>query len=417
MAVLLAFTSTANAADITNPITINDGDTFTVANGDTLTIGNGETLTIEWHANLIIESGGTLIVESGGLISSAGTIENSGNIENEGTITRFEPVPLEAADTLNNYGHIENSGFLFSSSFNNYGTIDNTDQLSVDSMLNSGSGFINNIGAFRVSTYGSMDNFGTINNSGTIDNSYIFRNYGYLDNSGVFDNSNMFINSGTIDNNGTISNSMLLVNSGTISNYGIINNFGTISNQGTINNCTTGIINGLIEGNPVNTVTCPGEEEAPITTCYLTEEDANKAYNGDISASVKTYSDSIVIELLEPVEAGNIRTILLNVDPDCILDIESDNSEVKWIVDEDKGKGNAGFGAMLTAVERASGDQGNVTKITLPIKENCEWDGVLPTNEDGYGIVMHVTRLPGSPQSLWLGSGEEDDNENSQGIP
>jgi hypothetical protein len=86
-------------------------------------------------------------------------------------------------------------------------------------------------------------------------------------------------------------------------------------------------------------------------------------------------------------------------------------------VKEDKGKGNAGFGPMLTSIERASGDQETVREITITLGENCEWDGMLPKNEDGHGIVMHVTRLPGSPESLWLGCDEKEDHGNNQEIP
>ncbi|MCQ6963464.1 hypothetical protein PV02_10110 [Methanolobus chelungpuianus] len=66
-------------------------------------------------------------------------------------------------------------------------------------------------------------------------------------------------------------------------NEGIINNAGTLSgieredyegdffinNAGTINNCTTGIITGLLIGNPVKTVTCTGEN-VPVTSITVT---------------------------------------------------------------------------------------------------------------------------------------------------
>ncbi|SDF24777.1 parallel beta-helix repeat (two copies) [Methanolobus vulcani] len=155
----------------------------------------------------------------------------------------------------------------------------------------------------------------------------------------------------------------------------------------------------------------------PITTCYLTEEDANVAYSDDITITVNTYSDSIIVDILEPVETGSIKTILLNLDGDCIIGVESDNPDVYWEVDEDTGFGNAGFGTMLTAVNRVTGNQNAVKKITITLDDSCEWDGVLPANEDGYGVVIRVNQLPGSPESIWLGGNEEDGNVTTQEIP
>ena len=148
--------------------------------------------------------------------------------------------------------------------------------------------------------------------------------------------------------------------------------------------------------------------EEPIATCYMTEDDANEPYSGDINVSIKTYDNSvgiIEIELLEPVSYGNLQTILLNIDKNCILGAVSDNPDILWVVAEDQGPGNAGFGSMLTAVDKTPGDKNEVArKVTIYI--DCEdWDGNLTKyqNEKGYAVAVHVTQLDASDSSRWLG--------------
>ena len=148
--------------------------------------------------------------------------------------------------------------------------------------------------------------------------------------------------------------------------------------------------------------------DEPVTTCYMTEEDANKPYSGDINVSIKTYNNSadrIEIELLEPVSYGNLQTILLNISTDCILGAVSDNPNIVWMVSEDKGSGNAGFGSMLTAVDKTPGDKNEIARKVMIYIDCADWDGNLTQyqNEEGYAVALHVTQLDASDSSRWLG--------------
>ncbi|MCQ6962600.1 PEF-CTERM sorting domain-containing protein [Methanolobus chelungpuianus] len=147
-----------------------------------------------------------------------------------------------------------------------------------------------------------------------------------------------------------------------------------------------------------------GTASAAVTEFHLTEEDANEYYDGDIDIkiTVDDVSKTIELEVMEPnTEKVSMKTVLLNIPADQIASVSDDNPKVDWVVEDDKGQGNAGFGAMLTAVDRESGDQGTVQYIKIQMSQ--EWDGVLPKNVNDYSVVLHVTRLPGNPESVWLG--------------
>jgi hypothetical protein len=155
-----------------------------------------------------------------------------------------------------------------------------------------------------------------------------------------------------------------------------------------------------------------GTASAAVSEFHLTEEDANEYYDGDIDVliTVNDVEKTIELEILQPTtEKVSMKTVLLNIPAEQIEGVSDDNPKVDWVVEDDKGQGNAGFGAMLTAIDRESGDQQTVQYIKIQMDQN--WDGVLPTNVDDYSVVLHVTRLPGNPESVWLGLDEEEVNE------
>jgi hypothetical protein len=147
-----------------------------------------------------------------------------------------------------------------------------------------------------------------------------------------------------------------------------------------------------------------GTASAAVNEFHLTEEDANEYYNGeiDVKITVDDVNKTVEFVILKPTDNKvSLRTVLLNVPADQIMSVSDDNPNVDWIIEDDNGQGNAGFGAMLTAVDRESGDQGTVQYIKIQMKQS--WDGILPKNVNDYSVVLHVTRLPGSPESVWLG--------------
>ncbi|AFV22537.1 beta strand repeat-containing protein [Methanolobus psychrophilus R15] len=477
IAVLISLCGMVSAAELTNPGTIADGETFVVGDGDILYIDHGPFI-IQPGGKLIVEPGGALqgmnqpeiVIDNGGSLELGGTfygdslfVRNYGNMQVTGIFggaptsflnyNNLSVLPggavgiwyLTNNGTIDNAGHmaiyerLTNNGMLnnlntFSTHFDvgNEGTINNTGVFN-SSYTVEGSGEIYNHGMFN----GKIQNTGTICNTGTLawglDNHGIVYNYGtvemYVSNTGTFHNEHIIgevMNSGNFYNNGTvdgysISNSGTLFNRGTLSfyvyNHNTIHNYGgllgPVYNNGIIYSYPGSFIFEL-NGNPAQVVSV-----SPITTCYLTEKNTNEYYNGNINISVKTFTNSIEIELLEPIGSGNIKTILLNIDPDCILGVESDNTNVEWEWEEDKGEGNAGFGAMLTQVDRAPGNQQTVQYVKIIV--DCEWDGVLPKNDNGYSVVLHVTRLPGAPESIWMacsdGSSNNGGNGGSQEIP
>lgn len=115
-------------------------------------------------------------------------------------------------------------------------------------------------------------------------------------------------------------------------------------------------------------------------------------------------SKTVELEILEPnTEKVSLRTVLLNVPADKIVGVIDYNDNVNWVIDNDNGLGNAGYGAMLTAVDRDSGKQQQQTIQYIKIQMVQDWDGVLPKNVKDYSVVLHVNMLPGCPESLWLG--------------
>ncbi|MDP2217547.1 MAG: PEF-CTERM sorting domain-containing protein [Methanolobus sp.] len=159
-----------------------------------------------------------------------------------------------------------------------------------------------------------------------------------------------------------------------------------------------------------------GTASAAVTEFHLTEEDANEYYNGeiDVKITVNDVSKTVELEIIEPSDAKvSMKTVLLNIPADKIINVSDDNPKVDWVIEDDKGQGNAGYGAMLTAVDRDKGDQGTVQYIKIQMKQ--DWDGVLPKNVNDYSIVLHVTRLPGCPESVWLGY--QDNGGNINEIP
>jgi len=104
VAVLMALSGTACAAELTNPEIIHSGEIFTISNGDNLRLGynenfTGESLSIEARDSLIIESGGRLIIDGG-------TVMNFGNISNNGIINNNEGyIYLQS-------GYLENNGTI-----------------------------------------------------------------------------------------------------------------------------------------------------------------------------------------------------------------------------------------------------------------------------------------------------------------
>ena len=312
LALLIALSGTTCAVAATNPGIIHSGEVFIIYNGDTLTVldDDNDYLTVD----LLIEAGGSLVIESGGnLTLSGGLIANEGSIDSSGTINGY------GYGTIRNNGTFNNFNTVLDISIENYGTINNWDNIM--GVYCSNFGTIHNEGGIDLAI-GTIHNHGIffnsggiflesgITNSGNFSNSgYIFMLLGSINNSGTFYNSGSIDNArgSTITNSGTIHNSGLIYlymddhirnlglidNSGIISsslgkieNEGIINNSGTISdyeasnyevsfiyNNGTINNCTTGIIAGPINGNPVKTVTCPGEN-VPVTSIAVTGQGA-----------------------------------------------------------------------------------------------------------------------------------------------
>ena len=163
-----------------------------------------------------------------------------------------------------------------------------------------------------------------------------------------------------------------------------------------------------------------GTASAAVNEFHLTEENANEYYKGDIDVLIKVNDADKTVELqiLQPTTAKvSMKTVLLNIPADQIISVTDDNPKVDWVVEDDKGQGNAGYGAMLTAVDRESGDQGTVQYIKIQM--NQDWDGMLPKNADNYSIILHVTRLPECPESVWLGyqDNSEDNGGPVQEIP
>jgi len=104
-----------------------------------------------------------------------------------------------------------------------------------------------------------------------------------------------------------------------------------------------------------------GTASAAVNEFHLTEENANGYYKGDIDVLIKVNDADKTVELqiLQPTTAKvSMKTVLLNIPADQILSASDDNPKVDWVIKNDKGQGNAGYGAMLTAVDRESGDQG-----------------------------------------------------------
>jgi hypothetical protein len=163
-----------------------------------------------------------------------------------------------------------------------------------------------------------------------------------------------------------------------------------------------------------------GTASAAAIEFHLTEEDANEYYKGniDIKITVDDVSKTVELQILQPTTAKvSMKTLLLNIPADQIVSVTDDNPKVDWVIENDKGQGNAGYGAMLTAVDRESGDQGTVKYIKIQMGQ--DWDGVLPKNADNYSVVLHVTRLPECPESVWLGyqDNSEDNGGPVQEIP
>jgi hypothetical protein len=159
-----------------------------------------------------------------------------------------------------------------------------------------------------------------------------------------------------------------------------------------------------------------GTASAAVTEFHLTEEDANEYYNGeiDVKITVDDVSKTVELQIIEPTdEKVSMKTVLLNIPADKIVSVSDDNPKVDWVIENDKGQGNAGYGAMLTAVDRDNGDQQTVQYIKIQMTQ--DWDGVLPKNVKDYSVVLHVTRLPGCPESVWLGY--QDNGGNINEIP
>jgi|GEM_PF-5864952 len=418
LALLIILSGTACAADITNPGIIPSRAVFTISNGDTLTLANddftAESLSIETGGSLIIESGGSLILAHSSTIYNLGTIDNSGTMEgsfgqifNNGTLNNFDNI---SSIDIDNSGAISNSGDIIDIHCVNYGTINNVGGLSITVMRNRG--IIYNSGMF-VNNGFSMENYGTIFNSETMYNMNGHNvNYGNIDNSGTITcvMASWIKNYGTLDNSGSITLSMddlidnfgILDNSGTISsqfghinNEGIINNFGTLSgdeyyeggiyfidNIGTINNCTTGIISGFITGNPVKTVTCPGEN-VPVTSISV-------AGQGDVTV----------------IENGKTLQMIATVMPTAAT-----NKDVTWSVVAGTGTATISQTGLLTGTKAgtvtvkatakdSSGVQGSlavtVTEIpptVIPVT-GVELSAASTTVEVGKTLQMIATVMP-----------------------
>ncbi|WP_370573969.1 Ig domain-containing protein, partial [Methanomethylovorans sp.] len=283
IAVLIVLSGTACAIDITNPGVIKSGETFTVHDNESLVIPYDETLVIEKGGTLIVESGGSVygIIDNSGHIEISGTIggdiDNSGIIDssghitfgitlNSGTINNSGSILMGGG--VNNTGTIFNSGVFINDDFTlkNYGNIFNSGTMGNMNGITMNYGNIDNSGTISGGMGSPINNYGTINSSGVIQLflSDIIRNFGTIDNSGIISSDIGYItNEGIINNSGTLSDKNFLYNEG----------FEFINNIGTINNCTTGIITGLIIGNPVKTVTCPGEN-VPVTSIAVAGQGA-----------------------------------------------------------------------------------------------------------------------------------------------
>ncbi|WP_370574243.1 hypothetical protein, partial [Methanomethylovorans sp.] len=157
VAVLIALSGTACAAELTNPGIIHSGEVFTISNGDNLTLMDDDYdyLTVD----LLIEAGGILVIESGGnLTIPGGSIANEGSINNSGTINGYA-----SQSKIYNNGTFNNYGNIFDAYCVNYGIFYNEGYISL---------------VFKIENHGTMENSGFILNEGSIDNFGNFYNSG-----------------------------------------------------------------------------------------------------------------------------------------------------------------------------------------------------------------------------------------------
>jgi len=217
-------------------------DSSTDINSD-ITVSIDETIkagqTWNLHSN-------TLTIANGVTLTNHGEFFDDGIIENFGTY-----------DNFGNYGRMAPSGdFINNGVVNNYNEFSNV-------LCNAG--ILNNYGDFIFIEGGCFDGIITNNVEGSMAYyNYDFYGHGASD----FTNHGLFIfeGPGTFENNGLITNTGTFITRDSYTNFNTIENSGTLDNQGTfenvegegiINNDCSGIIIGVIDGDP------------PINTCLF----------------------------------------------------------------------------------------------------------------------------------------------------
>jgi uncharacterized surface protein with fasciclin (FAS1) repeats len=159
------------------------------------------------------------------------------------------------------------------------------------------------------------------------------------------------------------------------------------------------------------------EQPAEETVCYLNVVQENKSeYEGQLNATLiidneteNTAEIELANETLEDFQDAQIGKLLLNVPADQIENVtDAEGNELEFTEAEEETDDNP-FGNFITMITVMMSDEVEhdfgefTTEITVSETENMtgpitivfteEWDGALPSNEEGYVIAVNIQNI------------------------
>lgn len=189
-----------------------------------------------------------------------------------------------------------------------------------------------------------------------------------------------------------------------------------------------------------------GDNETPAAVdCYLNVVQEEKSeYEGLLNATLTVDNETnntaeidLSNETLETFQNASISTILLNVPAEEIDNVtDAEGNELNITETEVSETNDMPFGQFLTRITSIISDQEEnafgsfITEITVPETANAtgpitisftdEWEGVLPPNNESYGIALEVQNIGEMEEdSAWitLGSCEVNDTAANDTMP